>query len=74
MYRATTTSLPYLHSCYLCSLQRVDPYPTSVVDSNAYSDTHENEYTHSFSKDTSNEYTRSFCRHMNRNKSNAHDV
>jgi len=31
MYRATTASLPYLHSCYLCSLQRVDPYPTYEV-------------------------------------------
>jgi len=31
MYRATTASLPYLHSCYLCSLQRVDPYPTHEV-------------------------------------------
>jgi len=29
--RATTASLPYLHSCYLCSLQRVDPYPTYGV-------------------------------------------
>ena len=48
MYRATTASLPYLHSRYLCSLQRVDPYPTHEVrhifKCNAYShslDTHE---------------------------------
>jgi len=31
MCRTTTESLPYLHSCYLCSLQRVDPYPTYEV-------------------------------------------
>ena len=34
MYRATTASLPYLHRCYLCSFQRVDPYPTHKVLSN----------------------------------------
>jgi len=31
MYRSTTSSLLYLHSRYLCSLQRVDPYPTHEV-------------------------------------------
>jgi len=31
MYTATTASLPYLHSCYPCSLQRVDSYPTHEV-------------------------------------------
>ena len=31
MYRATTEGLPYLHSCYLCSLQRVEPYPTYEI-------------------------------------------
>ena len=36
MYEETIASLPYLHSRYLCSLERVTPYPTLGVPSLPY--------------------------------------